>query len=151
MRATRAPWVAVALTLSWSPAQAQVQGSVETGLGGMQYQGNPGAIASLAPSLSWSSSFFRMSAEGAYTGFGDEREGTAGRASASLFGRLGERFMAEGFGTATGQTGPHLSEGAWLAGARLHYLGGSQGLWLGGARGSEPGSPTWRIEAGILA
>ena len=72
----------------------------------MQYQGDPGAIASLAPSLSWSSSFFRMSAEGAYTGFGDEREGTAGRASASLFGRLGNRFMAEGFGTATGQTGP---------------------------------------------
>ena len=148
MRSTLAPWVAVAVILSWSPAQAQVQASVETGLGGMQYQGNPGAIASLAPSLSWSSSFFRMSAEGAYTGFGDEREGTAGRASASLFGRLSDRFMAEGFGTATGQTGPHLSEGAWLAGAKLHYLSGVQGLWLGGARGSEPGSPTWRIEAG---
>src|SRR4029450_5665892 len=148
MRATRARWVAVALILSWSRAQAQVQASVETGLGGMQYQGDPGAIASLAPSFSWSTSFFRMSAEGAYTGFGDEREGTAGPAGASLCRGLGDRFMAEGFGTATGQTGPHLSQGAWLAGARVHYLRGPQGLWLGGARGSEPGSPTWRIEAG---
>jgi hypothetical protein len=147
MRNTRALW-AIGLVLSFSRAQAQVQAAVETGLGGMQYQGSPGAIASVAPNLSWSSSFFRMSAEGAYTGFGDEREGTAGRVNGSLFGGLGSGFMAEGFGTATGQTGPRLSQGAWLAGARLHYLRGVQGLWLGGARGSEPGSPTWRIEAG---
>src|SRR4030095_205717 len=109
MRATRAPWVAVALILSWSRAQAQVQASVETGLGGMQYQGDQGAIAALAPSFSRAASVFPMSAEGAYTGCGDEREGTAGRAGASLFGRLGDRFMAEGFGTATGQTRPHTS------------------------------------------
>src|SRR5262245_12890153 len=132
MRAARWLWGAVGLSLGLSRAQAQVQASVETGLGGMQYQGNPGAIASLAPSFSWSSSFLRMSAEGTYTGFGDDREGTAGRVNGSLFGRLGAGFLAEGFGTATGQTGPRLSEGAWLAGARLHYMRGVQGLWLGG-------------------
>jgi hypothetical protein len=117
MRSGRALWmIGVALILEWSAAQAQVQASVETGLGGIQYQGNPGAIASLAPSFAWSSSLFRLEAEGAYTGFGDEREGTAGRVNASLFGRLGSRFMAEAFGNATGQTGPHLSEGpGWPA------------------------------------
>jgi hypothetical protein len=149
MRSGPALWmIGAALILEWSPAQAQVQASVETGLGGIQYQGNPGAIASLAPSFAWSNSLFRLSAEGAYTGFGDEREGTAGRANASLFGRLGSRFIGEAFGSATGQSGPHLSEGAWLAGAKLHYLSGPQGLWLGSARGAEPGTPTWRIEAG---
>ena len=135
--------------LGGSPAVAQVRAAVETGLGGVQSQSDPGAVAALASSLSWVSSAFRMSAEAAYTGFSADRQGMAGRTSLSGFARLGGPLTAEGFATATGVTGLREAQGAWLAGARLHLLDGGQGFWLGGGRGSEPGSPTWRMEAGL--
>jgi hypothetical protein len=145
-RASIVTWLVL---MSSSPAVAQVHAAVETGLGGVQAQSDPGAIAALGSSLSWASSAFRMSVEAAYTGFSADRQGMAGRTNLSAFARLLGPLTAEGFASATGLTGPRDVRGAWLAGARVHLLSGTQGLWLGGGRGSEPGSPTWRMDAGL--
>jgi hypothetical protein len=128
---------------------AQWTAAVETGFGSTGFRSDPNAIATLSPSVSWTSSSLRLSAEGAYAGLGSVGYGAAGRFDASLFAPLRSWILAEGFVTATGVTGmDRVAQGAFLGGGRLHLRDPRQGLWVGAGPGREISSPTRRVEVG---
>jgi hypothetical protein len=132
-----------------TPLAAQWTASVETGFGGTDFRSDPSATATLSPSVSWTSSRLRLSAEGAYTGLGNARHGAAGRFDLSLFAPLRSAILAEGFVTGTGVAGmDRVAEGAFLGGGRLHLRQPLQGLWVGAGAGREIMSPTRRVEVG---